>query len=283
MKTKFLMMSAVLALMVTACSKDDKNNSSDSSSDFISSTNMDVISDDVSQIVELESDETTPSNRLTTNADNFLSNCAQVTTEVSGNTVTRTINFGETNCTLNNGNDVRGKIILTFTNDWSAATRTINYSFENFYHNDNHVEGNRSVVKTILANGHPQTTISLDMTVTTPNNSVYTIEGNRVREFVEGYGNGILADNVFQVHGSWSTTLPNGNVHSHTINEITPLRILYSCNQILGRHRFEIVSGIVTIVRNSNTAVIDYGNGQCDNQGTISINGGTPITFTLRH
>ncbi|NHM05771.1 hypothetical protein G4D82_00930 [Flavobacterium sp. CYK-4] len=281
MKTRILMLGLLCSFWLISCNKDDDKNSSNGSSEFISSTDVDVISDDVSQIVELESDQTA-SNRLTSATENFLGNCAQVTTSVSGNIVTRTIDFGTSNCTLNNGNTVRGKIILTFTNDWDATTRTINYSFENFYHNDNHVEGNRNVVKTILPSGHPQTTISLDMTVTTPSNAVYTVTGNRVREFAEGYGNNILADNVFLVHGNWTTTLPNGNTHSHSVNEESPLRIIYSCDQTVGRRRFEIVSGIATITRNNNTAVINYGDGQCDGVGTISINGGAAITFTLR-
>lgn len=282
MKTKILMLGILCSLLFIRCNSDDKNDNSNPSSEFISSTDMDVISDDVAQIVEQESNETA-SNRLSSDDDNFLGNCAQITTTFSGNMVTRMIDFGATNCTLNNGNTVRGKIILTFTNDWAASTRTINYSFDNFYHNDNHVEGNRNVVKTILPSGHPQATISLDMTVTTPNNQVYTMEGSRVREFVEGYNTLRIDDNVFSVSGNWSTTLPNSSTHSHTIDTASPLRIVYSCNQVLGRHRFEVVSGIVTIVKNSNTAVINYGNGQCDGVGTISINGGAAVTFTLRH
>ena len=153
----------------------------------------------------------------------------------------------------------------------------------NFYHNDRHVEGNRTVVRTILPNGHPQSTINLNMTVTTTDGAVYTVVGNRVREFSEGYGNNDIADNVFLVSGSWTTTLPSGVIHSNTVATASPLKIKCSCYQLLNQHRFEIVSGVLTIERNTNTAVIDYGDGTCDNTGTITINGGTPTTFTLRN
>lgn len=282
MKTKILALGMVSCFLFVGCNKDD-NNENIKSADVVSSSKIDPISDDVSEIVETQSNETA-AGRSSSATENFLSDCATVTTTQSGNTVTRTIDFGTTNCTLNNGNTVRGKIILTFTNDWTALTRTINYAFENFYHNDRHVEGNRTVVRTILPNGHPQATINLNMTVTTPEGAVYTRVGNRVREFSEGYNNGNISDNVFLVSGSWTTTLPSGVSHSATISDSSPLKIKCSCAQpVFNQHRFEIVSGILTVVRNSNTAVIDYGNGDCDNIGTISINGGPAITFTLRN
>jgi hypothetical protein len=282
MKTKILALGMVSCFLFVGCNKDD-NTGTIKSADVVSSSKIDPISDDVSQIVETQSNEIA-AGRSAAVAEDFLSDCATVTTTTSGNTVTRTINFGDTNCTLNNGNTVRGKIILTFTNDWAATTRTINYSFENFYHNDRHVEGNRHVVRTILPNGHPQATITLNMTVTTPEGAVYTRNGNRVREFSEGYGTSDISDNVFLVSGNWVTTLPSGVSHSASIATSAPLKIKCNCTQpILSQHRFEIVSGVLTIVRNSNTAVIDYGNGDCDNTGTITINNGAPITFTLRN
>lgn len=284
MKTKILALGVLACLLFVGCNKDDNDkNESFNSSDVVTASKIDLISDDVSQIVETQSDETA-AGRSTATTENFLSDCADVTTTISGNTVTRTLDFGLTNCTLNNGNTVRGKIILTFTNDWTALTRTINYTFENFYHNDRHVEGNRTVIRRILPNGHPQSTINLDMTVTTPDGAVYTLDGERVREFSEGYGNADLSDNVFLVSGNWTTTLPNGVTHSKTVVAATPLKIKSGCYEDpSGHHRLEIVSGILTVVRNTNTAVIDYGNGACDNLGTISINGGTAVTFTLRN
>ena len=34
-----------------------------------------------------------------------------------------------------------------------------------------------------------------------------------------------------------------------------------------------IVSGIITIVRNGNTATLDYGDGTCDNLAVLTVNG----------
>ncbi len=268
MKTKKLLLGAFLSLIVVSCSKENNTNSSATpitSEEVASNLKIDNIADDVLQIAESQSNET-EAGRSTAGVESFLSNCvAGITTTQSGSTWTRTVDFGDVNCSLYNGNMVRGKIIITFTNDFTAATRTISYAFENFYHNDRHVEGNRTVVKTILPNHHPQATISLDMTLTTPEGAVYHRTGQRVREFTEGYNTpNILSDNVFSVSGNWSTVFPNGNTGTATIS--SPVIIKWSCEHPL-------VSGVINYARNNHTAVLDYGNGDCDNHATITING----------
>lgn len=263
MKTKFLVFGLVSCFLFVSCNKDEQTSSAINAADVAANVKMDNISDDVLQVVESQSNETLSGKANLVN-DSFLTSCATVSTLQSGTTWTRTVDFGTTNCMLANGNNVRGKIILTFTSDFLALTRTITYAFENFYHNDRHVEGIRTVVKTVLANGHPQATINLNMTVTNTDGSVFTRIGTRVREFSEGYATPFnLADNVFSITGNWATTLPSGISHTATIT--SPIIIKWSCPNI--------VSGAVTFVRNTSSAFLDYGDGTCDNQATITING----------
>lgn len=270
--TKLLLFGMLFSLLAVGCSKEENTVPAApvNSEEVAANAQMDNISDDVLQIAESQSNQE-PAGRSTAEAQNFLTECATVTTVQSGSTWTRTIDFGTTNCALYNGNMVRGKIIITFTNDFAATTRTISYAFEDFYHNDRHVEGNRTVVKTRLSNNHPQATIALDLTVTTPQGAVYHRTGQRVREFTEGYDTPlILWDNVFSITGSWATTLPGGNISTATIS--TPVIVRWNC--------IHIVSGIITFTRNTNTAVLDYGDGECDNLATVTINGVVhPITL----
>lgn len=266
------MLAMISFLLIISCDKEEKP-SVVSGSDIESDTKIDAISDDVLQIVESQSNDVVASaGRTNSNSGSFLTNCATVNTVVDGDSRTRTVDFGTTNCTLYNGNLVRGKIIINFINDFDALTRTINYTFENFYHNDRQVAGSRTVVKTILQNGNRQATINLNMTVTYPNGNIYTRVGERVREFTEGYGTTILTDNVFSITGNWKTTLPNGTLHSTTITK--PLIVKWSCPNI--------VSGTISIVRTGAPWILDYGNGECDNKATLSINGETQ-NFTLRN
>ena len=119
-------------------------------------------------------------------------------------------------------------------------------------------------------NIHPIVTMNLDMTATLPNGDIVTRVGQRVREIIEGYSTSIWLDNIYQVTGEWTTTFPSGGVQNSTIT--TPLRIRMNCPNI--------VRGVITIVRNGNTATLDYGNGDCDNLATLTVNGNS-YTITL--
>ena len=160
MKSKIVMLAFITCFLFIGCDK-EQTNSIISGADIESDTKIDAIADDVLQIVESQSNETSVAGRNKNSGSN-LTNCATVSAVLEGNTIKRTVDFGPTNCTLANGNLVRGKIIITFTNDFDALTRTINYTFENFYHNDRRVDGTRTVVKTRLQNGNPQATINLN-------------------------------------------------------------------------------------------------------------------------
>lgn len=268
MKTKILVFAMALSFFAFSCDdNDDKENPVPlAKNDVQSFSDLDNISDDVSYIAQSESNAEISGRFTTAGGANFLIGCASFSTSQDGSTWTRTIDFGDNNCTIFSGNQVRGKIILTFTDDFDATTRTISYAFDNFYHNDRHVEGNRSVVKTILENGHPQATISLNMTVTYPNTAVYTRVGERVREFTSGYDTpNILVDNQFAITGSWTT---NSSVtgESLTATITSPIIIRWNCTRI--------VSGIIIFNRtDGNTGTLDYGDGTCDNNALLTING----------
>jgi hypothetical protein len=270
MKSKIVMFAIFSCFLFIRCDKEESNPIV-SGSDIESDTKIDAIADDILQIVESQSNETSVAGR-NKNSGSYLTNCATVNTVVDGNSRTRTVDFGTTNCTLANGNLVRGKIIVSFTNNFDALTRTISYSFDNFYHNDRRVDGTRTVVKTRLQNGNPQATININMTVTYPNGSVFTRIGERVREFTEGYTTTVLTDNVFSITGNWKTTLPSGTLHTTTITK--PLIAKWGCPNI--------VSGTISIVRTGNPWILDYGNGDCDNKATLTINGETQ-NFILRN
>jgi hypothetical protein len=274
MKTKILALGLLTIFSFVSCNRDDKEiSSSINSSDIVENAKIDNVGDDVAQIVDSQSNAT-PAGRFSS----LTSDCLNVSTTQNGNTWTRILDYGTANCLLDNGNYVRGKIIIFFQDDFDAATRTLNFSFENFYHNDRHVEGNRTVVKTRLENGHIKADIDLNMTITNPDGRIFARTGHRIREY-----NPVA--NEFSVTGNWTTTnQSNGVTHTNTISAASPLRIVYGCYQAPFQNRYEIVSGLITITKsNNNTAIIDYGDGGCDNTGTITINGGSLITFTLRN
>lgn len=261
-------------LLMAACDNND-NGDADNATQGAARIDLeiDAIADDISNIAEEQFDAAqAAAGRVDFTA---LPDCAQVMTTTSGNSWTRTIDFGD-GCEMPNGNVLSGTIVISGTADFSAQQATISYSFIDFHHNGRLVEGNRTVLRTIQSTSaqpqpHPVATISLDMTVTYPNGNVYGREGNRIREFVEGYNTpDIMADNIFQITGNWTTVFPNGDIRETTVAE--PLTKRMDCPRI--------VSGVLAIVQNNNTGELDYGDGECDNLAVLTINGQS-TTITL--
>lgn len=198
-----------------------------------------------------------------------------------GTQVTKTIDFGTTGCQLNNGNIVKGKIIISFVFQPTAVSHTVTYTFDNFYHNNIKFVGTKTFTRSLTAATatsapHPIVVMLLDMTITMPNGDVYTRVGTRTRELVEGFNTPmIFADNIYKITGNWTTTHPNGTVQTATIT--TPLRAKMSC---LAVNKPLLVLGVITFVKNGVTATLDYGNGDCDNTAVFTING-TSYTINI--
>ncbi len=276
MKTKKILFGMMLALFFfSSCNNDSKDNASDLTAEETDvNAKIDMITDDVSKIVEDQLTSQINGGGRMLLPGRFLPDCVTLTNTIVGSTWTRTVDFGTTGCELKNGNILKGKIIVSGSIDFNKTALTINYSFVDFYHNAKLIKGNKTVVisqKSTSTNQiHPVATMTLDMTVTFPNGNVYTRVGTRIREMVEGIDTpSVWLDNVFLITGNWTTTLPNGSTQTSTIT--TPLKIRMNCNYI--------VSGVLAFTRNNNTAILDYGidNG-CDNQATATING---VTYTI--
>ena len=173
---------------------------------------------------------------------------------------------------MDNGNVVKGKMVISFANDFTS-TQTISYTFDGFYHNSKKLQGSKSIVRTIkttnlLATAHPVSTATIDMTITFDDGGVYTRKGSLIKEMVAGYDTWFnWDDNAFLVTGSGTTTFPNGDTFSAEIT--TPLEFEAICRKPFA------IKGVVSITKNGATAVIDYGDGNCDSLVKITKDGAT--------
>jgi len=280
MKTKILVWSMISCFLIVSCNKEDLN-STITTEEIGANAKLDIANNDVSNIVEdLEAQtySNSTTGRKSENTTSSLSTCATITRNPAfgtaitpGTVVTKTIDFGTLGCALNNGNFVKGKITASFTYQPDATSHTVNYSLDNFYHNEIKIDGNKSFTRVMSTgpNSHPIVTMNMDFTATFPNGDVYTRVGQRVREIIEGYSTTtIWADNVYQVTGNWTTTSSNGTSQTSTIT--SPLVIKMSCAE---PKKPLIVQGVITITRNDVTASLDYGNGDCDNLAVFTKNG----------
>jgi len=277
MKTKFLLFVILFSFtFFIGCTNDDSKDTSPTSStikteDIAINSEIDTSIDDISVIAE---DQYSLQQNTTAKIDgterNFLPSCATITVVLTNETYTKTIDFGTEGCTLPNGNIVKGKIIISFSKNFTTPSITISYTLIGFYHNGKLIEGNKTITHELkstdlLATPHPVATHSVDVKITFPDGTVYSRIGTRVREMVEGFQTFNWEDNVFLVSGNNTTTFPNGDKYAFTIT--TPLRIAMSC-----RMSFP-VSGIIEIEKNDEKATLDYGNDDCDKLATITING----------
>lgn len=210
--------------------------------------------------------------------------CATVTwtfTPVDTFPATMTIDFGTTGCAGINDPRIRtGKIIVTFSGRYRTPSTVMNVSFDNYTVNGYGVEG----TKTITNNGR-NTAGNLSYTVqvtngkiTAPDGTFFTYNSTRTREWIEGEATTFLTDgllgvqdDVYLVTGNASGVNRNGNAFTAEIT--TPLRRELSCRWF--------VSGVCEFTpANLQTRVIDFGNGNCDNQATLSVgNYSTSITL----
>ncbi len=279
MKNKILLFATLLSItLFIGCNNEPVNEAAPlnaiSVDEAVLNTEIDATVDDVSFIAEDQFDvQKSVAAKTSAPIKSMLPPCATVTSVLTGETWTRTIDFGSQGCALPNGNILKGKIIISFSKNFATPVRTISYTLEGFYHNDKLIEGSKTItheLKTsdLLAAIHPVITHSIDMKITYPDGKIYTRIGTRVREMVEGFATITnWEDNVFKVWGYHITTFPNGSKYSCTTQKAQALLIKMSCKMPFP------VSGIVEILKNDATATLDYGNGDCDKLATMTING----------
>ncbi|MBQ4822319.1 hypothetical protein [Aquimarina sp. MMG016] len=259
MKNNFFKFSLIAFLLVVFVGCDDSENIDNvlgeiDSKDAELSAKIDdaseVLSDAVLQTYEYEESE----NKSPIHP--HLPDCATIDVQITSTSKTVTLDFGSDGCEVRSDHIVKGKIIMSYTIDIDAMSKTINYSLQDFSIDDIQFEGSKTVTRQKANNnGNPQYTMNLDFTVTFVDGSQASRTGNKTREWVEGVFNGNWGDNVFLITGAWETNFANGNTHSTIIT--TALRREASC-------RF-LVSGMVDLIRTNFSGTLDYGDGSCDN------------------
>ncbi|MCL6268261.1 hypothetical protein [Flagellimonas myxillae] len=272
---------ATLLLLATSCTKDEASadDLTDNGEDVISvaelqySDETEMISEEVTTIAEdvYATDEISLTSKFDYRSDH-LPDCVTISTEVTSTTREKTIDFGE-GCELPNGNVLSGLIHLSYAKDMEAASKTIALTLENFTFNGVAVEGSADILRVRAnENGNPQGTANASFNATWPEGDTASFEGTRTREWIEGYGSGFWGDNVFLITGKRTYIGREGNEFIKEV--ISPLRREMAC-------RF-IVSGVLEITRNENTASLDFGDGTCDAKGILTQPDGTEKEIFLR-
>ncbi len=205
---------------------------------------------------------------------NWIGNCATITVTGSFPAKNIKIDFG-TGCTSPNGIVRKGIINIVLTdsvrNTGSIATTT----FQDYYVNGFKKEGTITRTNTTVAGSatrsHNRTVTNGK--ITSPAGRTWTHSSNLNITQTEGVATPCdLRDDVYTLEGTRTAT----NAQGKTRNSVTqtPLQKKMNCSNI--------DKGILNVQGPNHTAVIDFGNGTCDNQATISIDGRPARTITLR-
>lgn len=193
------------------------------------------------------------------------------------------LDFG-TGCVGRDGHFRKGKVMTTYTGRLIIPGSMATTTFDGFYFDSIKVEGTHKITNT-SPNVTPATTrqftvVVTDAKLTKPDGNYIEWNSHKVITQFEGLGTIIPLDDIFRVEGSSHGKVKRGNLIVLWESNIrVPLIKKFSCRWI--------VKGTVrTIRRNAGTsnpweAILDFGNGNCDNQATITINGVTH-QITLR-
>lgn len=267
MKTlkKFVPALLILSIaFVSACKKnrDDLNDTTTASDNEQSET----FSNDVMNIAD-NAAKTGESGARTSEAQEVyeaLSQCATVTHDSVSNPRILTVDFGTTNCQGADGRNRRGKIIVSYTGRYFEIGSVKTMNFDNFYRNDNKIEGTRVITNNGLdAQGRMNWTINAqNMKIIKSNGKIHTWNSVRTRTMLAGNDTKTWTDDVYEISGS--STGVNANGLNYTANITKPLHRALSCRWI--------DSGTIEITPEERaTRTVDFGNGNCDDQATVSV------------
>ena len=276
MKTNYFPLKTFAAIIafttvITSCNRHkekDKDIDTQAASDFEQGQ---FVGEDVSNMADAAADGIGKFRLAPGVSDDVMSGCATITLDTLNSTDadTITIDFGTSNCLCIDNRYRRGILtIIRFGNRFTAGSyRTV--TFNNYFVNDHQVEGTH----TITNNGQNSTgnwnwtVTAQNMKITKPNGKWHSWNSTRNREMIAGSATPLLkTDDVFIITGIADGTNLNGNSYAASIT--SPLKREGSCHWI--------VQGTVLLTpSNKPQRVLDYGNGSCDDQATVAINGNT--------
>ncbi len=198
--------------------------------------------------------------------------CATVTiTPAQGFPKTIVIDFG-TSCT-HNGITRSGKINIVLSDSVRKNGSTAVMTFDNYFVNLYKVEGTLTWTNTSLPNTRSWTRRTENGKITAPDQRYWLHSGFRTVVQTAGVNTPFnLLDDVFSITGTHSVSNSNGDTRDITV--LNALQKKTACHNI--------DKGNLKVQGPNHYAIIDFGDGTCDNLATISIDGRTPRTIILR-
>lgn len=261
-------------LTLGACKKESSNTNIDTTSvtdNAIAENESDKVFDAVNSVV-IGNGAGKLSGAAEAAQDSMFSPCATVTIDTSSSVRIVTVDFGAVPCQcINWDNKYRqGKIVATWSGAYRDSGTVITITTQEYYAGYSATTMNKfEYLKTVTnmghnVNGNIHFAIEVpDATILLYSGQTITWQSIRDREWIEGESTLWPFDDVYLITGGGSGVDRNGN--PFTISITNALKVKF-CPWI--------VSGIVDITHGSlPTKTLDYGNGDCDDLATITVDG----------
>jgi hypothetical protein len=183
------------------------------------------------------------------------------------------IDFG-TGCSSPGGITRSGKILVNLTDSLRRSGSVATMNFDNYKVGIYKKEGTITWTNTSTAAQKSWNRTCVNGKITNTTTSVFWNHSG-TQNVVQTAGvntPNVLLDDVFAITGNNTVTKSNGVTREGTI--LTALQKKTICDNV--------DKGTYQIQGPNHVAVINFGDGTCDNQATISIDGNTPRNITLR-
>jgi hypothetical protein len=184
---------------------------------------------------------------------------------------TVTIDFG-TGCLGRDGKYRKGKIVSIYTNPMFVPGAKVSTTFIGYQVDSLKIEGTHIAENTSTSNMQGWKVVVIEGKITNVNTNRW-FKWNSTKNVLQIAGNGtphFPMDDIYKITGSARSINSGGGTWAALVTD--PLIKKFSCRWI--------VKGTVKIVKNGREAILDYGDGRCDNQAIIYING-VPHIITL--
>lgn len=196
-----------------------------------------------------------------------------------------TIDFGS-GCTGKDGITRSGKKLVTVYADWKTATAGTLISettFEDFYVDSVNVSGNSKIyIDSSAASGMLGLKIITDKTLTDSKGNTSTFISTNYWTQTAGNATTTKTDNVYQITGSASgSEVLDGATMLTWTSTIDPANPVIKMGDCVYRSKGDLQIQLNVEGKSTFNERLDYGNGTCDNDATLAINGGTPQQVTL--
>ncbi len=183
-----------------------------------------------------------------------------------------TIDFGN-GCTGPYGRKRSGIIRVQYSDGPRSFNSSRVITFDNYSVDGKQVSGSITSSKYVInAAGNYENTYTLvGYVVIYPGGDTFRISGERKREIIEGFRDGVAANGKVSITGTIKGVSTRGREFTHTIT--TPIIADFACRASGG---FLRISGVKEMryvgLRRERIRTVDYGDGTCDNTITITIN-----------